>query len=162
MQFTARLLRSVWMRDTNDVFLIGTQHLNLNAVEMGDEIQRFNAALLPALVNDIADHGNARAEEIDADLGCDAAGQVAKLVLSASLSRAVGARSGLTQEDIIEYLVAPHPKADEFLAGLERLRKRAWYLHRENEQFYFKETENLGRRIKRDARQAPPPKIEAA
>ncbi|EIC21648.1 anti-phage-associated DUF499 domain-containing protein [Thiorhodovibrio frisius] len=162
MQFTARLLRSVWQRDDNDVFLIGTQHLNLNDVEVRDEMQRINSALIPAVVNDIADDGNARAEEIDADLGGDAASQVAKLVLSASLSRAVGAHSGLTQAEIIEYLVAAHRKPDEFLAGLDRLRERAWYLHRENEQFYFKETENLGRRIERDARQVPLPKIEQA
>ena len=162
MQFTARLLRSVWNRDVNDVFLIGTQHLDLNDVEVRDEVQRVNPALLPAVVNDIADHGNARAEEIDADLGGDAASQVAKLVLSASLSRSVGAHSGLTQAEIIEYLAAPNRKADEFLAGLERLRDRAWYLHREGEQFYFKETENLGRRIERDARQVPAPKLEQA
>lgn len=162
MQFTARLLRSVWNRDANDVFLIGTQHLDLNDAEVRDEIQRVNSALLPAVVNDIADHGNARAEEIDADLGSDAATQVAKLLLSASLSRAVGAHTGLTQAEVIEYLAAPYRKADEFLAGLDRLRDRAWYLHREGEAFYFKETENLGRRIERDAKQIPAPKLEQA
>lgn len=162
MQFTARLLRSVWNRETNDVFLIGTQHLDLNDPEVRDEVQRVNPALLPAVVNDIADNGNARAEEIDADLGGDASTQVAKLVLSASLSRAVGAHTGLTQAEIIEYLVAPYRKADEFLTGLDRLRDRAWYLHREGEAFYFKETENLGRRIERDARQIPLPKVEQA
>ncbi len=59
-------------------------------------------------------------------------------------------------------MAAPYRKADEFLAGLERLRDRAWYLHREGEGFYFKETENLGRRIERDAKQIPPPKLEQA
>ncbi len=162
MQFTARLLRSVWNRGANDVFLIGTQHLDLNDAEVRDEIQRVSSALLPAVVNDIADHGNARAEEIDGDLGSDAATQVAKLLLSASLSRAVGAHTGLTQAEVIEYLAAPYRKADEFLAGLDRLRDRAWYLHREGEAFYFKETENLGRRIERDARQIPAPKLEQA
>lgn len=162
MQFTARLLRSVWNREANDVFLIGTQHLDLNDPEVRDEIHRVNPALLPAVVNDIADNGNARAEETDAALGSDAATQVAKLLLSASLSRAVGAHTGLTQAEVIEYLVAPYRKADEFLAGLDHLRDRAWYLHREGEAFYFKETENLGRRIERDAGQIPLPKVEQA
>ena len=162
MQFTARLLRSVWNREANDVFLIGTQHLDLNDPQVRDEISRVNPALLPAVVNDIADQGNARAEEIDGDLGSDAATQVARLILSASLSRAVGAHTGLTQAEIIEYLAAPYRKADEFLAGLERLRDRAWYLHREGEGFYFKETENLGRRIERDAKLIPLPKLEQA
>jgi Protein of unknown function (DUF499)/Fn3 associated len=162
MQFTARLLRSIWNRQVNDVFLIGTQHLDLNDPEVRDEIQRINPALLPAVANDIADHGNARAEEIDADIGSDAATQVAKLLLSASLSRAVGAHTGLTQAEIIEFLAAPYRKAGEFLAGLGRLRDRAWYLHREGEAFYFKETESLGRRIERDAKQIPAPKLEQA
>jgi hypothetical protein len=162
MQFTARLLRSFWNREANDVFLIGTQHLDLNDPEVRDEIQRVNPALLPAVVNDIADHGNARAEEIDADLGGDAATQVSTLLLSASLSRALGAHTGLTQAEVIEYLAAPYRKADELLAGLDRLRDRAWYLHREGEAFYFKETENLGRRIERDAKQIPAPKLEQA
>jgi len=155
MQFTARLLRSVWNRAANDVFLIGTQHLDLNDPEVRDEIQRVNPALLPAVVNDIADHGNARAEVIDGDLGSDAATQVAKLVLSASLSRAVGAHTGLTQAEIIEYLATAYRKADEFLAGLERLRDRAWYLHQEGENFYFKETENLGAHPPQRRRQSP-------
>ena len=166
MQFTARLLRSVWQREANDVFLIGTQHLDLNDPEVRDEIQRVNPALLPAVVNDIADQGNARAEEIDADLGGDAAGQVAKLLLSASLSRAVGAHVGLTAAEVIEYLVAPYRKADEFLVALDNLygssSHKAWYLHKEGEAFYFKETENLGRRIERDAKQIPAPKLEQA
>lgn len=166
MQFTARLLRSVWQREANDVFLIGTQHLDLNDPEVRDEIQRVNPALLPAVVNDIADQGNARAEEIDADLGGDSAGQVAKLLLSASLSRAVGAHVGLTAAEVIEYLVAPYRKADEFLVALDNLygssSHKAWYLHKEGEAFYFKETENLGRRIERDAKQIPAPKLEQA
>lgn len=162
MQFTARLLRSVWNRHDNDVFLIGTQHLDLNDVTVRDEIQRVNSTLMPAVVNDIADQGNARAEEIDDALASDAATQVAKLVLSSSLSRSVGAHFGLSQAEIIEYLAAPNRKADEFLAALERLRDKAWYLHREGEAFYFKETENLSRRIERDAKQVPAAKIDGA
>ncbi|MBK1718758.1 AAA family ATPase [Thiocystis violacea] len=165
MQFTARLLRSVWNRETNDVFLIGTQHLDLNDPAVRDEVQRVNPALHPAVVNDIADDGNARAEKIDDTLGHDAATQVARLLLSASLSRAVGAHTGLTQAELIEYLTAPYRKADEFLVALEELRKgahKAWYLHHEGDAFYFKETENLGRRIEHDARQIPAPKLEQA
>jgi hypothetical protein len=84
------------------------------------------------------------------------------LVLSDSLSRAVGAHTGLTQAEIIEFFVAPYRKPDEFLSSLDRLRARPWYLHREGESFYFKETENLGRRIERDAKQIPAPKLEQA
>ncbi len=40
MQFTARLLKSVAERETDDVFLIGTQHLALNDDQVKDEIER--------------------------------------------------------------------------------------------------------------------------
>jgi hypothetical protein len=67
-----------------------------------------NSTLMPAIVNDIADQGNARAEEIDDALASDAATQVARLILSSSLSRSVGAHFGLSQAEIIEYLAAPN------------------------------------------------------
>jgi predicted AAA+ superfamily ATPase len=51
MQFTARLLRSVWNRETYYVFLIGTHHLDLIVVEVSDEVQRIIPALLREVVN---------------------------------------------------------------------------------------------------------------
>ncbi len=162
MQFAARLLKSVWERDTNDVFLAGTQHLNLNDPMVRDEVAGINNALLPAIATDIADNGNAHAEEIDDALNGDGATQVAKLLLSASLSRAVKAHRGLTEEEAIEFLVAPNRKPGEFAAGLERLRAKAWYLHREGEAYYFKETENLTKRIEKEAERIPAPKVEQA
>jgi hypothetical protein len=162
MQFTARLLKSVWERPQNDVFLIGTQHLNLNLDSVRDEITRINGELAPAITKDIADGGGAHAEEIDATLNSDAATQVANLLLSASLSRAVKGRAGLSREEIIEYLVAPHRKPDEFEKALASLKNKAWYLHREGELFYFKETENLIKRIEKDASRLPAPKVAQA
>ena len=95
MQFTARLLKSVEQRSTDDVFLIGTQHLDLNDDQVRDEIERIAPKLLPAVTRDIADRGNAISERIDIELGADAAQQVMTLLLASSLSRAVGGRIGL-------------------------------------------------------------------
>lgn len=162
MQFTARLLKSVWERPQNDVFLIGTQHLNLNLDSVRDEITRINGELAPAITKDIADGGAAHGEEIDATLNSDAATQVANLLLSASLSRAVKGRAGLSREEVIEYLLAPNRKPDEFEKALASLKNKAWYLHREGELFYFKETENLIKRIEKDASRLPAPKVEQA
>lgn len=159
MQFTARLLKCVWERPQNDVFLVGTQHLNLNLDPVRDEITRINGELLPAIAKDIADQGSAHAEEIDSSLNSDAGSQVANLLLSASLSRAVKGHMGLSREEVLEYLIAPHRKPDEFDKALESLRGRAWYLHREGEAYYFKETENLIKRIEKDAGRLPAPKV---
>jgi predicted AAA+ superfamily ATPase len=129
MQFTARLLKSVGQRESDDVFLIGTQHLDLNDDQVKDEIERIAPKLMPAVTRDIADHGNAITETIDDELGSDAAQKVMTLLLASSLSRAVGGRIGLFESEIIEFLAAPNRKPDEFLSALERLRDQAWYLH---------------------------------
>ena len=162
MQFTARLLKSVAGRATDDIFLIGAQHLDLNDDQVRDEIERIAPKLAPALTRDIADHGNAIAELIDAELSGDAARQVMTLLLASSLSRAVGGRIGLSESEIIEYLAAPNRKPDKFLQALQRLREQSWYLHREEQRFFVKETENLSRQIERNAREAPQPKIDQA
>lgn len=162
MQFTARLLKSVAQRQTDDVFLVGTQHLALNDAQVKDEIERIAPNLMPALTRDIADNGNAIAETIDDELDSDAAQQVMTLLLASSLSRAVGGRIGLSESEVIEFLAAPNRKSDEFLQALQRLREHAWYLHREDERFFIKETENLSRQIERSAKEVPQPKVDQA
>lgn len=162
MQFTARLLKSVDQRADDDVFLIGTQHLDLNDDQVKDEIERIAPKLGPAVTRDIADNGNAISETIDDDLDSDATRQVMTLLLASSLSRAVGGRIGLTEGEIIEFLAAPNRKPDEFLEALQRLREQAWYLHREEQRYFVKETENLSRQIERNAKDIPQPKIDQA
>lgn len=162
MQFTARLLKSVADRETDDVFLIGAQHLNLNDEAVKDEIERIAPALRPAITRDVADNGNAVAEQIDNQINSDAATQVNTLLLASSLSRSVGGRVGLTEGELIEFLAAPNRKPDEFMTALEKLREHAWYLHREDQRFFVKETENLSRQIERMAKDVPQPKIDQA
>lgn len=162
MQFTARLLKSVADRETDDVFLIGTQHLNLNDDAVKDEIERIAPALKPAITRDVADNGNAVAEKIDDQLSSDATRQVSTILLASSLSRSVGGRVGLTEGELIEFLAAPNRKPDEFMTALEKLREQAWYLHREDQRFFVKETENLSRQIEHTARDIPQSKIDQA
>lgn len=129
---------------------------------MREEVGRIANALRPAMTHDIADGGQAIAEEVDSNIGSDAAPQVGSLLLAASMSRAVGGRIGLTEAEIIEFLAAPNRKPDEFKVALEKLREQAWYLHREEERFFIKETENLSRQIERNARDIPQTKIDQA
>lgn len=162
MQFTARLLKSVVQRKTDDIFLVGTQHLDLNDEQVKDEIDRISPKLTPAVTRDIADKGDAVAEKIDSELNNDAASQLMTLLLASSLSRAVGGRIGLSESEVIEFLTAPNRKADEFLDALQKLREHSWYLHREDQRFFIKETENLSRQIERTAKEIPLPKIDQA
>ena len=162
LQFAARVIRSVWQRENNDVYLIGTQHLNLNDSLVVNEVSDINRALRPAITMDIADNGNSHAEIIDGDLNSDAGSQVAAMILSSSLSLAVKGHVGLRREEIIEYLAAPNRKPEEFSQAFERLRKSAWYLHAENELFYFKDTENLIKRVQKEAHSLPKGKVDKA
>jgi len=118
---------------------------------VANEVGNVNRALRPAITTDIADNGNAHAEIIDAEINSDAGSQVAAMILSASLSLAVKGHMGLRSEEVIEYLAAPNRKPEEFANAFERLRKSAWYLHSEGELFYFKDTENLIKRVQKEA-----------
>jgi hypothetical protein len=162
MQFAARLLKSVDDRVTDDVFLIGSQHLNISDMDVKDEINRIAPSLQPAISHDISDGGSAVAEAIDDQLSSDAATQVSTLLLASSLSRAVGGRIGLSEGEIIEFLAAPNRKPDEFVIALEKLKENAWYLHREDQRYFVKDTENLSRKVERNARDIPQPKIDQA
>ncbi|MGM1051817.1 MAG: anti-phage-associated DUF499 domain-containing protein [Pseudomonadota bacterium] len=161
MQFAARLIRSVLIREQDDVYLVGAQHFDLNDAAVRTEFTSIASQLNPALARDIADGGNAIAEEIDAELDPDAASaqQVATLLLATSLSR-TGGRIGLTEGEIMEFMVAPNRKPAEYKIALDRLQEKAWYLHREEERYFFKETENLTRQIERMARDVQPNKVD--
>lgn len=162
MQFSARLLKSVDQRANDDVYLVGAQHLDFNDSQVRDEIQRIAPNLQPAVSRDLADGSSANAEKIDLETQTDAASQVGTLLLASSLSRTVGGRIGLSEGELIEFLAAPNRKADEFRNALERMREVAWYLHREEERYFIKETENLTRQIERNAKDIPPTKIDQA
>ncbi len=161
MQFASKMLKSVWERPTNDVYLIGCQYLDLNIGDVREEINKISN-LQGATATDVASKGEAHAEVIDASVGNDAASQVARLLLTASLSESVDAVKGLTKQQAIECLVAPHRSPLEFDGAFEELRKECWYLHRrENDTWYFSNVENLRKRIENRAENAPQPKVDA-
>jgi hypothetical protein len=161
MQFISKMLKSVWERPQNDVYLIGCQHLDFHIQEVREEIKRISD-LQDAIAHDIAADGEAVAEIIDTNLCSDAGSQVATLLLTASLSEAVDAVKGLTKQALLECLIAPDRTAMEFQHAFEAFRREAWYLHRkENDAFYLSKLENLRKRIDSRAQSAPQPKIDA-
>lgn len=162
MQFAAKLLHSVANRKTDDVHLVGVQHFDLNDSDVRSEFERIAPQLQPALTRDIANNGNAFAEIIDKQQRTDSAQQVMTLLLTSSLSRAVGGRIGLTENEIIEFLVSPSRKPEEFQDALEKLQEQSWFLHREDHRYYVKETENLAKQIERTAKSIPQSKIDQA
>ncbi len=78
MQFVSKMIKSAWTRATNDVYLIGCQHLDLNIGDVREEINRISN-LQGAIAHDIAAGGTAAAEVVDTNQQNDAASQTASL-----------------------------------------------------------------------------------
>ena len=129
MELVSRLLRSVWERKDDDVYLIGAQHFDLSIADVRDKLADISE-MRDVISKDLWDSNDAaHAQVLDAQRSSDATSQVGTLLLTASLSTAVNAVKGVTREDLVECLLAPHRKAQEFLEAFELLSGEAWYLH---------------------------------
>ena len=161
MEIVSRLLRSVWDRNANDVFLIGPQHFDLSIQEVRDKLTEFSG-MRDVIAKDLWDEQqSAHAQIIDLQTGKEAAAQIGALLLSASLSTAVNAVKGLTREEMVECLVSPLREPSEFLAAFEELEKVAWYVHHTPEgRYYFDRQENLTKLLQSLAHDAPENQID--
>lgn len=161
IELVSRLLRSVWDRQANDVFLIGPQHFDLGIAEVRDKLTEISG-MRDVIAKDLWDaQHSAHAQIIDLQTGKEAATQVGSLLLSASLSTAVNAVKGLTREEMVECLVSPLREPSDFLAAFEELEKAAWYLHHTPEgRYYFDRQENLTKLLQSLAQDAPENQID--
>lgn len=161
IELVSRLLKSVWNRQANDVFLIGPQHFDLAISDVRDKLTEISG-MRDVIAKDIWDsQQSAHAQIIDLQSGKEAATQVGSLLFTASLSTAVNAVKGLTREEIVECLVSPLREPSEFLAAFEELDKVAWYLHHTPEsRYYFDRQENLTKLLQSLANDAPDPQVD--
>lgn len=161
MELVSRLLRSVWTRPGNDVFLIGPQHFDLGIPDVREKLAEISE-MRDVIAKDLWDaNRSALAQIIDLNTGGDAAAQVGSLTLTASLSTAVNAVKGLTREELAECLTTPLRSPTDFLAAFDALEKDAWYLHHTpEERYYFDRQENLTKLLKGLAEGAPDPQID--
>jgi hypothetical protein len=163
MTMAALMVRSALNRPSNDVYLVGCQHIDLSQPDVRDVIVNVYD-LSGAIAHDISGTGTERAhaQTIDDQTDTDAASQVARLLLLSSLSEASDAVKGLSKSQVVENLVAPHRSPLEFDEAFEKLRTECWYLHRkENDAWYFSKNENLKKKIEKYAVTAAQPKIDA-
>jgi len=161
IELVSRLLRSVWDRNANDVFLIGPQHFDLGIPEVRDKLTEISG-MRDVIAKDLWDAQlSAHAQIIDLQTGKEAATQVGSLLLTASLSTAVNAVKGLTREEMVECLVSPLREPSDFLAAFEELEKAAWYLHHTPEgRYYFDRQENLTKLLQSLAHDAPENQVD--
>src|SRR5271165_6639082 len=161
IELVSRLLRSVWDRQANDVFLVGPQHFDLSIAEVRDKLTEISA-MRDVIAKDLWDaQQSAHAQIIDLQTGKEAATQIGALLLTASLSTAVNAVKGLTKEEMVECLVSPLREPSDFLAAFEELEKVAWYIHHTAEgRYYFDRQENLTKLLQSLAHDAPENMVE--
>lgn len=161
IELVSRLLRSVWNRTENDVYLIGPQHFDLSDPLVRNKIAEISE-MRDVIARDIWDAQNgSHAQQVDASLRNDAASQAGTLLLTASLSTAVNAVRGLTKEEMVECLITPNRNASEYVNAFEELEKSAWYLHfTSDDRFYFDRQENLTKLLQSYADQAPQNQVE--
>jgi len=162
MELVSRLLRSVWERPANDVFLIGPQHFNLGIAEVRDKLAEISE-MRDVIAKDLWDvNASAHTQLADLGTGGDSAAQVGALLLTASLSTAVNAVKGLTKEEVVECLTTPLRKPSEFLTAFEAIETSAWYLHHTPEyRYYFDRQENLTKLLQSLAKDAPEPQVDS-
>lgn len=161
LELMSRLLKSVWERQDDDVYLIGAQHFDLSIADVREKLAEISE-MRDVIARDIWDaNGSAHAQIIDAQNSGNAAAQVASILLTASLSTAVNAVKGLTKEELVECLISPSYDADVFIAAFHRLESDAWYLHKTTEgRYYFDRQENLTKMLQTYAEMAPDNKIQ--
>ena len=161
IELVSRLLKSVWDRNDNDVFLIGPQHFDLSIPEVREKLTEISG-MRDVIAMDLWDaQQSAHAQLIDLETGSDTSAQVGALLLTASLSTAVNAVKGLTREEMVECLASPLREPSDFLGAFERLDNSAWYLHRTQEgRYYFDRQENLTKLIQNLAQDAPENRID--
>jgi hypothetical protein len=163
LTMAALMVKSALSRRSNDVYLVGCQHIDLAKPDVRDVIINVYD-LSGAIAHDIAGTGTERAhaQTIDDQSETDAASQVARLLLMSSLSEANDAVKGLTKSQVVENLVAPLRSPHEFDEAFEKLRTECWYLHRkENDAWYYSKNENLKKKIEKYAATAAQPKVDA-
>ena len=161
IEFVSRLLRSVWERKSNDVFLIGPQHFDLSIAEVRDKLTEISG-MRDVIAKDLWDaQQSAHAQVIDLSTGKEAASQVGSLLLTASLSTAVNAVKGLTTAEMVECLVSPLREPSEFLESFQQLEESAWYVHHTPEgRYYFDRQENLTKLLQSLAHDAPENQVD--
>ncbi|MGS0741914.1 anti-phage-associated DUF499 domain-containing protein [Glaciimonas sp. GG7] len=161
MELMSRLLKSVWERDSDDVYLIGAQHFDLSITEVRSKLADISG-MQDVIAKDLWDSNfSAHAQGLDAASGNKNATEVANLLFTASLSTAVNAVKGLSKEEMLECVVTPQQSVVEYGAALDALLGECWFLHQnQDSRLYFDRQENLTKMLQALATAAPEAQID--
>jgi hypothetical protein len=161
MELMSRLLKSVWERESDDVYLIGAQHFDLGITEVRSKLADISS-MNDVISKDLWDvNFAAHAQGLDAKNGNKNASEVANLLFTASLSTAVNAVKGLTREEVLECVVTPLHSVIEYNSAIDEMQSECWFLHlSQDSKLYFDRQENLTKMLQGLASAAPDAQID--
>ena len=161
MELMSRLLKSVWERDADDIYLIGAQHFDLSITAVRSKLADISG-MNDVISKDLWDvNFAAHAQAIDASNGNKNATGVANLLFTASLSTAVNAVKGLTREEVLECVVTPMQSVVEYNAAIDGMLSECWFMHQgQDAKLYFDRQENLTKMLQGIAATAPEAQID--
>lgn len=154
MELVSRLLKSVW-ESSEDVYLIGAQHFDLAIPEVREKLSEISD-MRAVIAKDLWEsNGSAHTQIIDGGSRNKTAAQVGTMLFMASLSTAVNSVKGLTEQELLQYLINPQQRGGDFKSALNELLKKAWYLHQNQDgRIFFDRQENLTKKLEGYAEKA--------
>ena len=160
MELVSRLLKSVW-ESSEDVYLIGAQHFDLAIPEVREKLSEISD-MRAVIAKDLWEsNGSAHTQIIDGGSGNKTAAQVGTMLFMASLSTAVNSVKGLTEQELLQYLINPQQRGGDFKPALNELLKKAWYLHQNQDgRIFFDRQENLTKKLEGYAEKVSQNKVE--
>ena len=140
-----KIVTSMWATGIADKrYLINAFDIDLNDTSMNTTITQIKPSLGNAISKDIANEGRATAELIDTQYNIEFISQVAKLLLVASLADVPNALLGLTQHELVGYLVEPGKDITNYRNAFEEFLSQAWYVHPDKDgRLHFQNVRNL-------------------
>ncbi|MGI8600262.1 MAG: DUF499 domain-containing protein [Chitinophagaceae bacterium] len=140
-----KIVTSMWATGIADKrYLINAFDIELNDTSMNTTITQIKPSLGNAISKDIANESRATAELIDAQYNIEFISQVAKLLLVASLADVPNALLGLTQHELVGYLVEPGKDITNYRNAFEEFLSQAWYVHPDKDgRLHFQNVRNL-------------------
>jgi hypothetical protein len=140
-----KVVTSMWESNLAEKrFLINAYDIDLNESSMNTFITQIKPSLGNAISKDIANEGRATAEIVDDQYKIEFISQVAKLLLVASLADVPNALLGLTQYELVGYLVEPNKDITNYRNAFEEFISLAWYMHADKDgRLHFQNVRNL-------------------
>lgn len=121
-----KVVTSMWVSNLAEKrYLINAYDIDLNESSMNTFITQIKPSLGNAISKDIANEGRATAETVDAQYKIEFISQVAKLLLVASLADVPNALLGLTQHELVGYLVEPNKDITSYRNAFEEFISQA-------------------------------------